>query len=333
MLHSLALLAFAGTALASYGANLNYRSPSNHHPGLGISIPKVVKRSNPTEKRDASSLNFTHGVASGDPYATSVILWTRCAPMMDDVDDNSTVSGTVPLYNPVPLYNDTDEGKPPSKSPVCLNYAVATDKQMKDLVDHGTVYTSSDVDYTVKVEASGLDPFTWYYYQFTVCNSKNSSPVGRTKTTPAAKDDVSSIGIAVYSCANLPFGFFNAYGNPARKDSVDYVIHLGDYLYEYKSGDTGYGFAYGWGYSIGRTPLPDRNIFTLYDYRKRHASYKNDLDLQFSHQQFPWIPVWDDHGRVFPCRWHYSAYDLIQRSRIIPTEMGRLTSTTPKAPS
>lgn len=219
--------------------------------------------------------------------------------MLDDIDDNSTVSGYVPLYNPVPIYNDTDEAKPPSKSPVCLDFVVATDEALSDVVDHGTVYTSSDVDYTIKVEANGLDPFTYYYYQFNVCNSENSSPIGRTKTTPAAKDDVSSVALAIYSCSNFPFGFFNAYGNPVRKDSVDYVIHLGDYLYEYKSGDTGYGFAYGWGYSIDRIPLPDRNIFTLYDYRKRHASYKTDADLQLSHQMFPWIPVWDDHGKVF----------------------------------
>lgn len=93
-----------------------------------------------------------------------------------------------------------------------------------------------------------------------------------------------------------------------RKDSVDYVLHLGDYIYEYKNGD------YGWGQSINRIPLPgrlqrplqaharlmtiiDRTIFTLYDYRKRIATYRTDLDLLLSHQQFPWIPVWDDHDK------------------------------------
>jgi alkaline phosphatase D len=70
---------------------------------------------------------------------------------------------------------------------------------------------------------------------------------------------------------------------------VDYVVHLGDYIYEYGEGE------YGWGYSLGRIPLPDREIFTLYDYRKRLATYRTDLDLVASHQNFPWIPVWDDH--------------------------------------
>ncbi|KIV82794.1 hypothetical protein PV11_04873 [Exophiala sideris] len=274
---------------ASYGSNLNYRSPSINHPSLGISIRKVVKRNDPWTAWPAESLNFTHGVASGDPYPNSVILWTRCSPTFDDVNDNSTVSGFVPLYNPVPIYNDTDEARPASSTPVCLNWKIASDKGLSSVVDSGTVYTSSDVDYTVKVEATRLKPFTTYWYQFSVCNSNQLSMVGRTKTTPSPTDDVTGVNLAVYSCSNFPFGFFNAYGNPVRKNSVDYVIHLGDYLYEYANGE------YGWGQSIGRVPLPNRQIFTLYDYRKRHATYRTDLDLLASHQNFPWIPVWDDH--------------------------------------
>lgn len=226
--------------------------------------------------------------------------------MQDDVQSNSTVSGYVPLYNPVPIYGD-NETLPPSTAPVCVSYKTATDKAFSNIVGSGTAFTSSDVDYTLKVsrsrpcmggipmlirmqiEATGLSPFTQYYYQFQVCSSNITSPVGRTKTTPAVTDDTTEIGIAVYSCSNFPFGFFNAFGNPVRKDSVDYVIHLGDYIYEYKNGD------YGWGQSIGRVPLPDRTIFTLYDYRKRFATYRTDLDLLLSHQNFPWIPVWDDH--------------------------------------
>ena len=71
--------------------------------------------------------------------------------MFDDVNSNTTVEGYVPLYNPVPIYHDTDEHLPPSTAPVCIQFKVATDKQLKKVVDHGTVYTSSDVDYTVKV--------------------------------------------------------------------------------------------------------------------------------------------------------------------------------------
>ncbi|KAJ9266753.1 hypothetical protein DTO212C5_6180 [Paecilomyces variotii] len=288
MLLSLSLLVLsASSATASYAGNLNYRSPSHNHPGLGISIQKVVRRSDPRLEFDSSHLNFTHGVASGDPYPNSVILWTRCAPTFDNVNNSKSTSGLVPLYNPVPIWEDGVS--PVSKAPVCLDYRVAKDHEFKHVVVSGVVFTSSDIDYTVKVEASHLRPFTTYYYQFQVCNSYNKSPIGRTKTTPGPRDAIDSLSLAVYSCSNFPFGFFNAYGNTVRKDSVDYVLHLGDYIYESKNGD------YGWGNSIGRIPLPDREIHTLYDYRKRIATYKTDLDLLDSHKTFAWIPVWDDH--------------------------------------
>ncbi|KAF2259358.1 hypothetical protein CC78DRAFT_537194 [Lojkania enalia] len=281
---SLLVLLFVSGVYANWAKNINYRSPSEHHPALGISIHKVVKRNDPTSPWDPATLNYTHGVASGDPYPDSVILWTRVGPSSDNDRSNVTVSGYAKLYD-----HDTEEYVSISKAPVCVEYAVATDEGCENVVDSGIVYTSSDIDYTVKVEAKGLQPFTTYYYQFAVCGSDNKSPLGRTKTTPNADDDVTKIGVAVYSCSNYPFGFFNAFGNPVRKDSVDYVIHLGDYIYEYANGE------YGWGQSIGRVPLPDKQIYSLYDYRKRIATYRTDLDLVASHQQFPWIPVWDDH--------------------------------------
>ena len=106
----------------------------------------------------------------------------------------------------------------------------------------------------------------------------------------------------------LAQGFFNVYGYTVRKDSVDFIVLLGDYIYEYKNGQ------YGWGDALGRIPQPDRLILTyvvfthyacgwviltrgsrLYDYRKRIATYRTDLDLNANHRMFPWIQVWDDH--------------------------------------
>lgn len=137
-----------------------------------------------------------------------------------------------------------------------------------------------------KVEATGLQPYTTYYYQFSVCSSSTASPVGRTKTAPHEDDSSTPISLAVFSCSNYPNGYFNAYGNAARKDQVDYMIHLGDYIYEYEEG------------VLGRDPraaAPQREIVTLYDYRTRIAQYRADPDLSLAHQNFPWIPVWDDH--------------------------------------
>ncbi|KAI4870574.1 PhoD-like phosphatase-domain-containing protein [Hypoxylon rubiginosum] len=285
MVRGFRLLCLVGTVSAAFTGNINYLSPSKHHASLGVSISKVAKRTYTNSPWSSSQLNFTHGIASGDPYDDSVILWTRAAPTSDNNESNITVTGYVPLYD-----HSTEQYVAKSDSPVCVDWKISSSKSFEEIVDSGTAYTSSDIDYTVKVEAKKLKPSTTYYYQFNVCNSNNTSPIGRTKTIPSANDEVSDpIRLAVYSCSNYPFGFFNAYGNPVRKDSVDYVVHLGDYIYEYANGE------YGWGDSYGRIPLPNREIFTLYDYRKRIATYKTDLDLLASHQNFPWISVWDDH--------------------------------------
>lgn len=187
-------------------------------------MSKVVKRQSALTYADPASLSFTHGVASGDRYADSVVLWTRASPTANNDASNITVSGTVPLYN-----HDTEEYVAASSNPVCASYIVARDEGLSHVVDRGRAYTSSDIDYMIKVEAKGLRPFTEYWYQFRVCDSEVTSPIGRTKTAPRANDDVTSLGLAVYSCSNFPNGFFNAYGNSARKDNVDFVIHVSVY--------------------------------------------------------------------------------------------------------
>ena len=151
MLAIITIVAFAGAAVASYANNLNYRSPSHNHPSLGVSIHKVNKRNAGSAPYDASKLNFTHGVASGDPYPNSVILWTRLAPKPDIVNDNSTVSGDVPLYNPVPIQEENEKPPPASTAPICAEFKIATDKALGNVVDSGKIYTSSDLDYTLKV--------------------------------------------------------------------------------------------------------------------------------------------------------------------------------------
>lgn len=145
-LQILSFLPLASVASASWSRNLNYRSPSEHHPALGISIHRVVKRNDPLSSYKTSALNFTHGVASGDPYPNSVILWTRAAPQNDNSQSNLTVTGYAPLYD-----HDNEKYVHISKSPVCVEYKVATDRDLTNTVDSGKVYTSSDVDFTVKV--------------------------------------------------------------------------------------------------------------------------------------------------------------------------------------
>jgi alkaline phosphatase D len=206
----LSLLALSSGALASYNGNLNYRSPSlnGDHINMGIDTAAIHRRS--LAKRDetpysASQLNFTHSVASGDPYANSVILWTRIAPSLEASDSNVTVSGDVPLYD-----HENERYAKASAHPICVEYRVFRDQEGRRVVDSGRAYTSSDIDFTVKVEAKKLRPFTSYWYQFNVCGSDVKSPLGRTKTAPAKRDKVEEVKLAVHSCSNyrmslLPF--------------------------------------------------------------------------------------------------------------------------------
>lgn len=145
----LSLLALSSGAMASYGGNLNYRSPSLRHTGMGINLDVVHARS--LAKRDEvpfkpSELNFTHSVASGDPYADSVILWTRVAPTMDHDYSNVTVSGTAGYFS-----HENERFVKASAHPICVDYRVFSDEKGSDVVDKGRAFTSSDIDYTVKV--------------------------------------------------------------------------------------------------------------------------------------------------------------------------------------
>ncbi|KAL6710738.1 hypothetical protein ACN47E_007795 [Coniothyrium glycines] len=284
LLPGILFITWAATGMASWDGNVNYGSPSLRHATLGIDQTKVKRRM--FQKRDGSytqvkNVQFTHGVASGDPFANSVILWTRASPIVENDASNVTVEGTVAYFS-----HETEKYIKASKSPVCVDWRVSAVNGTEDSISSGRAYTTSDIDYTVKIEVGGLSPFTAYRYQFTVCGTNTTSPIGYTKTAPAEDDDVSSISLGIFTCANYPLGYFNAYGNIARKRRVDYVVHLGDYIYEDEVGVPG---------EDERAMVPAKEIVTLYDYRTRFAQYRTDEDLRKAHEMFPFITVWDDH--------------------------------------
>ncbi len=142
---------FQATAVsATFEGNINYVSPSRRHPSLGIDIPYVsrrsLKRGNLAYAPD--DLAFTHGVASGDPYPDSIILWTRVAPSSASDASNVTVEGPVPLYN-----HDTQTYIEADPSPICVDWAVFPEGGVNGstIIASGKAYTTSDIDYTVKV--------------------------------------------------------------------------------------------------------------------------------------------------------------------------------------
>ncbi len=227
-----------------------------------------------------SGFAFLHGVASGDPLADAVILWTRVTPtaLLPDVPAESRA----PLAADSAASSVADAG---ALAWVLVDWRVARDPDLNDVVQQGQIETSGALDYTAKVDVSGLAPATTYFYQFRV--GAIGSPIGRTRTSPAAHTE--RLRFAVTSCANHPQGFFHAYRMIAERPELDLVLYLGDYIYEYGNG------SFGDGEPLGRVPDPDREIVTLDDYRRRHAQYKLDPDLQEVHRQHPAVAVWDDH--------------------------------------
>lgn len=206
----------------------------------------------PSPSQSASP--FQHGVASGDPLASAVIIWTRVTMA--------------------------------SAAPVNVNWEISPSADFATITNSGVFATDAGRDYTVKIDATGLQAGTTYYYRFTAAGF--TSQTGRTRTLPTGSVD--RLRFAVLSCASYPHGFFNAYRRVAERQDLDCVFHLGDYVYEYSN--TGYGSDVQAG---GRIYDPPHEMVTLSDYRRRHAHYKKDLDLQLCHQQHPFINVWDDH--------------------------------------
>ena len=193
---------------------------------------------------------FYHGVSSGDPLSDRVIIWTRVTP---------TVTGSI-----------------------SVNWQVATDSVFLHVVNSGTFVTDSSIDYTVKVDATGLSANTWYYYRFTVGTTR--SITGRTKTLPTG--NVDSVRLAVFSCSDFQAGFFNAYNDISRRNDISAIVHLGDNYYEYKAATTG---------DTSRYHSLTHDALYLGDYRLWQSQYKLDGDYRAMLEQYPIIMEWDDH--------------------------------------
>ena len=202
----------------------------------------------------AMAQGFPPGVASGEPGANSVLLWTRYAAASD----------------------------------TALTIELSDSADFARVVAGGSVTAKAERDHTAKITVDGLEAGRWYFYRF-VAPDGTKSVTGRTRTLPAGP--TRAFTIALFSCSNLPFGWFNAYAHAAARNDIDLVAHVGDYLYEYQVGD----------YPSPKDALPGRDIqpthemVSLADYRLRYAAYRADADLQRLHALFPMIAQWDDH--------------------------------------
>lgn len=203
-----------------------------------------------------TQVQFLHGVASGDPLQTQVIIWTRVTPS----DSSARLE---------------------------VLWEVAKDADFKHITATGKVLTTAAQDFTVKVDVTGLAAGQVYFYRF-----KSASKYSITGQTKTLATQVQSVQFAVCSCSNYPAGYFHVYKEMAKQD-VDVVIHLGDYIYEYGMGGYATEEAVAMGRALADDN--NAEIIRLDDYRKRYALYRLDADLQAAHQRHPFIVIWDDH--------------------------------------
>ena len=202
---------------------------------------------------------FTLGVASGDPWPDSVVLWTRLAP-------EPLEGGGMPMAR------------------IEVGWEIATDSAFRTIERKGVAIARPELGHSVHVEADGLRPDREYWYRFRA--GAEISPVGRTKTAPAAGAAVDRLRFGVVGCNHYETGYFAAYRSIAE-ERFDFVLHTGDYIYEDRADG-------------GRNPAVVRQhqsqeIFTLVDYRNRYAQYKSDRDLLAAHASAPFIVTPDDH--------------------------------------
>ena len=208
--------------------------------GTGVAALPLAAQASSSPRPGASLADpFTLGIASGDPTADGVVLWTRLAT--DPLDESGL-------------------GGMPTR-PVAVRYEVATDERFTRVVRRGAVTARPESAHSVHVELTGLLPGREYFYRFRT--GQHVSPTGRTRTTPAAHEMASALTMAFASCSQYEHGWFTAYKRLAE-DEPGLVLHLGDYQYEYKA-----GVYEGRGGNVRDHAGPE--TVDLASYRQRHA--------------------------------------------------------------
>jgi alkaline phosphatase D len=224
---------------------------------LGLAALPAAASSRVLTQPAFRSYPFTLGIASGDPWPESVVLWTRLAP--DPLEGG---------------------GMPPENVEVA--WEVAVDSEFRKIVRTGVATARHELGHTVHVEAGGLKPGWEYWYRFRA--GGEVSPTGRTRTAPRAGAPTDQVRFAVCGCSHYESGYFTAFRHIAA-EHVDFVFHTGDYIYESGASRAPNRI---------RRHLGEEAV-TLADYRTRYAQYKLDPDLQIAHASAPFAVTWDDH--------------------------------------
>ncbi|MBN3856962.1 alkaline phosphatase [Paraburkholderia sp. Ac-20340] len=226
---------------------------------------------------------FAQGVASGDPRSDSIVFWTRA----------TTVAGT-------------------STSPVAVQLQVSSSADFSALVANVSLQALADFDYTVRAKVTGLSAASTYYYRFVA--GADMSVSGKAKTAPAAGASVSQVRFAWFTCQDWSVNHWQAMSLISAETDLDFVVHLGDYIYETVGASFQSGSAEP---AHTQITLPDGVTLpsgsgtyanSLNDYRTLYRTYRSDSRLQTLHQLFAIIPIWDDHEFSDDCWQDHQTY-------------------------
>lgn len=223
--------------------------------GIGLAAPWFAGCS----AREPQPDPFTLGVASGDPTADGLVIWTRLAP------------------DPLAL-----DGLGGLRSPVEVEWEVALDPGLRQVVQRGRATALPLTAFSLAVTLRGLAPGRPYWYRFTALG--HQSRIGRATTLPPPSSAPQRLKLVAASCAHYEKGFFSAYRHMAE-EQPDLALFLGDYLYE---SNVPLHLS-----AARRHGLPEAQ--DLAGYRRRHALYRTDPDLQYLHANVTSLLTWDDH--------------------------------------
>ncbi|PRW58605.1 alkaline phosphatase isoform A [Chlorella sorokiniana] len=243
----------------------------------GVSRLRAIASMVSKDAADSGGPAFLHGVGSFDPLPDGVIIWTRVTP-------SAAITST---SNDSRKGAQADSGSSSGGGAIAVDWVVSERSDFSALAASGSFTTDASRDWTVAVDVTGLRPATYFFYRFSV--GKLHSVVGETKTT--ASGHLEELTFAQVCCSNWGFGRFHVYDLATRVDGLDFVLHCGDYIYEYGKG------AYPERRFQARHGLrrPKHQCKTLEDFRRRYACYRTDAALQELHRRVPWVCVWDDH--------------------------------------
>ncbi|MES2321461.1 MAG: alkaline phosphatase D family protein [Pseudomonadota bacterium] len=227
------------------------------------------------------SFAFPLGVASGDPKENSAVFWTRVT--------SSAGIDAIPV-----------------------RLEVSTSSNFDAIVASADLTAVRQYDYTVRVKVTSLSPGTRYHYRFV--SGQDKSAAGTAKTAPAAASSPAQMRFAWLTCQDWSVNHWAAMDLIAAEE-LDFLVHLGDYIYESVGANFQAGTAEPAHTRItlpnGATSAGETGVHatSLEDYRLLYRTYRSDARLQELHRKFPMIAIWDDHEFSDDCWQDHQTYN------------------------